>query len=501
VIAPFDIPAGEDDAPPVLSIDDVTVDEDGSTATFTVTRTGKTKKRVKVDVATSDLEATAGADYTDQVATLVFPSKPEIAARTFTVPILDDAVAEQSETFAVTLSNPEEATIEREIGVGTIIDNDTAGIGVDSGDGLFVLEGGAADSMSIVLQSRPTAAVAITFAAPPEQLVIYPSSVTFDPLNWDQPQQVSINALLDGIDEDDPHEIAISLSVESEDAEYQATSPPPILVAVGDADALLVTIQGPSTGATEMPATFNAVVNAGGTGTVTYGWTAFFQGNAVATGSQVAFEFTPDEPGMYIVRALVGDEQGQNPAEFIEFTVMSDVSESTFAMDIIWLANEGITRGCNPDGTEFCPDELVSRGQMAAFLVRFLVLDDSGDGNRFIDDDGSTFEADIAKLASAEITAGCNPPDNDKFCPNAAVSRGQMAAFLVRALGLTDNGGGNTFIDDNGSPFEDDIAKLATSGITRGCNADGSRFCPEQSVTRGQMAALLHRAAELLPQP
>ena len=52
----------------------------------------------------------------------------------------------------------------------------------------------------------------------------------------------------------------------------------------------------------------------------------------------------------------------------------------------------------------------------------------------FSDDDGSVFEADIEWLAAAGITRGCNPPANDRFCPNDAVTRGQMAAFLHRAL-------------------------------------------------------------------
>ena len=73
---------------------------------------------------------------------------------------------------------------------------------------------------------------------------------------------------------------------------------------------------------------------------------------------------------------------------------------------------------------------------MAAFLVRFLGLSDDGGGNSFIDDDGSTFENDIAKLAAAGITAGCNPPTNDRFCPEQSVTRGQMAAFLRRAANL-----------------------------------------------------------------
>jgi len=113
----------------------------------------------------------------------------------------------------------------------------------------------------------------------------------------------------------------------------------------------------------------------------------------------------------------------------------------------------------------------------------------------FVDDDGSIFEPDIEWMAAAGITKGCNPPTNDKFCPDGLVTRGQMAAFLVRALKLTDDGGGNTFSDDDGSIFEADIAKMAAAGITKGCNPPtNDKFCPDGLVTRGQMAAFLHRA-------
>ena len=72
---------------------------------------------------------------------------------------------------------------------------------------------------------------------------------------------------------------------------------------------------------------------------------------------------------------------------------------------------------------------------MAAFLVRGLGYTDVGDGDLFTDDDGSIFETDIDKLATAGVTRGCNPPDNNMFCPTNNVTRGQMAAFLHRALG------------------------------------------------------------------
>ncbi|MEA2003212.1 MAG: S-layer homology domain-containing protein [Actinomycetota bacterium] len=114
--------------------------------------------------------------------------------------------------------------------------------------------------------------------------------------------------------------------------------------------------------------------------------------------------------------------------------------------------------------------------------------------------DTNVFSADIEWLADQGITKGCNPPTNDLFCPTDNVTREQMAAFLVRALGLTDDGGGNTFTDDNGSIFEDDIAKLAAAGITKGCNPPfNTQFCPTDNVTREQMAAFLHRALDQPP--
>lgn len=112
-----------------------------------------------------------------------------------------------------------------------------------------------------------------------------------------------------------------------------------------------------------------------------------------------------------------------------------DTTSSVFATDIEWLSGAGITKGCNPPlNTMYCPDSYVTRGQMAAFLVRAMGYTDAGSGDLFVDDDGSVFESDIDRLAVAGVTRGCNPPDNTMFCPNARVTRGQMAAFLHRAL-------------------------------------------------------------------
>lgn len=173
-----------------------------------------------------------------------------------------------------------------------------------------------------------------------------------------------------------------------------------------------------------------------------------------------------------------------------------DDDVNTFEVSIEWLAWEGITKGCNPPWNDlFCPDDSVTRGQMAAFLVRALGYSDDGGGDLFVDDDDSVFEGDIDRLGTAGVTKGCNPPTNDRFCPDDLVTRGQMAAFLVRALGYTDDGGGDLFVDDDSSVFESDIDKLGAAGVTAGCNPPvNDRFCPDEFVTRGQMAAFLHRA-------
>jgi len=164
------------------------------------------------------------------------------------------------------------------------------------------------------------------------------------------------------------------------------------------------------------------------------------------------------------------------------------------------IAAAGITRGCNPPANTFyCPSSTVTRGEMAAFLVRALNLSERLD-NAFVDDDESIFEADIERLAAAEITKGCNPPVNDRYCPDGVVTRGQMAAFLVRAFGYADNGGNDLFIDDDGSIFEQDINRLGAAGVTQGCNPPtNDRYCPSSPVLRDQMASFLSRALDLAP--
>lgn len=162
------------------------------------------------------------------------------------------------------------------------------------------------------------------------------------------------------------------------------------------------------------------------------------------------------------------------------------------------IAAAGITTGCNPPLNDmYCPASEVTRGEMAAFLARSLELPDVP-ADYFTDDDGSLFETDINKISAVGITKGCNPPANTLYCPNKTVTREQMAAFLTRAFGYTSGSDANLFQDDDGSLFEFDIDRLGTAGITMGCNPpDNDLFCPADTVKRDQMASFLSRVLEL----
>ncbi len=214
---------------------------------------------------------------------------------------------------------------------------------------------------------------------------------------------------------------------------------------------------------------------------------------STTTTTQPATPTTTVDPGSSTTTTVVETPPTtvvETPPQSGRFT---DDDGSVFEADIERIAEAEITLGCNPpDNDRYCPDDTLTRGQMAAFLARALGLDGTP-ADRFVDDDVSVFAREIGLIAQAGITAGCNPPENDRFCPEDTLTRGQMAAFLARALGL-DGTPADRFVDDTTSVFETDIDRIAAIEIALGCNPPANdRFCPDDTVTRGQMAAFLNR--------
>jgi hypothetical protein len=227
---------------------------------------------------------------------------------------------------------------------------------------------------------------------------------------------------------------------------------------------------------------------------------------ASGSGSEVHVEWDGSDgpallaPGEYRIVLTATTADGRSPTSVDEVATwyrapFRDDDASVHEPSINAIADAGITRGCSDFWDWwFCPEREVSRAQMASFLARALDLEPS-ESDAFTDDDGSSHEGSINAIADAGITTGCT---GGVFCPGRAVSRGEMASFLTRALDLQP-GSQDYFIDDNNHPHEAAINAVAEAGITLGCG--GERFCPNDPVIRGQMASFLDRAFIPAPSP
>jgi hypothetical protein len=162
------------------------------------------------------------------------------------------------------------------------------------------------------------------------------------------------------------------------------------------------------------------------------------------------------------------------------------------------VLHSGITAGCG-DGV-YCPDASVTRAQMAVFLLKA----EHGPGyppppctGVFGDVPCPSMFADwVERLAAEGITAGCG---GGNYCPGDPVTRAQMAVFLLKVEH------GSTYAPppcigifaDVPCPslFADWIEQLAIENITGGCG--GGNYCPNNPITRGQMAVFLVKTFQL----
>jgi hypothetical protein len=221
-------------------------------------------------------------------------------------------------------------------------------------------------------------------------------------------------------------------------------------------------------------------------------------GVLVASGTEITAGTPPLAPGSLndVVVTNPNTLSGTLPKGW--FADFADVpADHPFHDFVETIFRGGITSGCGAGA--YCVTSAVTRAQMAVFLLRAILgpsyVPPPATGTFFTDVPAGSFAAAwIEQLAAAGITSGCG---GGKFCPNAAVTRAQMAVFLLRA----DHGAGYTPPPATGTVFGDVpagsfaaawIEDLAARGITSGCG--GGNYCPNSSATRGQMAVFLVRA-------
>jgi hypothetical protein len=137
---------------------------------------------------------------------------------------------------------------------------------------------------------------------------------------------------------------------------------------------------------------------------------------------------------------------------------------------------------------------------MASFVARLLEAAGrtlpAAPPDAFVDDSGSVHELRIDQLAAAGVVQGRG---GGTYAPHAAVTRAEMATFLVRAHDLVASpvlaAGPDRFVDDDGSVHEPSIDKVAAAGLAAGVGV--GTFAPSAPVSRGQMATFLARTLDL----
>ncbi len=172
-----------------------------------------------------------------------------------------------------------------------------------------------------------------------------------------------------------------------------------------------------------------------------------------------------------------------------------------FYREIEELHTLGITNGCGTDGGGrpiFCPDQPVTRRDMAVFVVRALGLPPlDAPSPTFADVPASMFGyGQVERFSELGITTGCDAGPPRRYCPLAPVTRRDMAVFIVRAKGLAPLASGTpTFADVPASMFGfGQVERFYEQGITTGCAVSPLRYCPFDAVDRKAMAAFLVRA-------
>jgi hypothetical protein len=182
-------------------------------------------------------------------------------------------------------------------------------------------------------------------------------------------------------------------------------------------------------------------------------------------------------------------------------SIFFDVPDTYWAWDYIErLYKAGVTSGCGTNPLVYCPTTVVTRDQMAVFLLK------GKHGSSYVPPVPTGVFADvptnywaaawIEQLAIEGITSGCSV--NPKlYCPTNEVTRDQMAVFLLKAkhgAGYVPPAASGIFQDVSRNYWAAAwIEQLAVEGITGGCATNPLQYCPGTPVTRDQMAVFLVR--------
>jgi hypothetical protein len=233
----------DNDTPPTVEFSqtDYQINEDGTIvgAEITINRTGDISKASTVDVELTEGTATTGEYFDENLISVRFAANQRTAI--INIPIFDDDLVEEDETFFLELVNPSVGTEIGSQNTATveIIDNEVARIDISQTE-LSVTESGITDNYNLVLTTIPTEPVTIRFQTDNQIEPI--TTITFDETNWSIPQTIEIKAIDDNLVEDRTHNSLITHVVTSEDQNYNGFILDDVNIEIAENDIVDVSI-------------------------------------------------------------------------------------------------------------------------------------------------------------------------------------------------------------------------------------------------------------------
>ncbi len=190
----------------------------------------------------------SGTDYTLSSGTATITAGE--TSTTIALVIVNDEIDEPDETFVITLADPVYATLGATDELTyTITDNDAAGI--TSSESAFSLsEGGASDTFTLVLTSKPTSTVTVTFTTSTAGITLVPDALAFTTDNWATPQTVTISATDDSRYESS-HTTSVVMTVSGGVYGYPLITPPTITATITDNETSDITLSASTLAVTE----------------------------------------------------------------------------------------------------------------------------------------------------------------------------------------------------------------------------------------------------------
>ena len=198
-----------------------------------------------------------------------------------------------------------------------------------------------------------------------------------------------------------------------------------------------------------------------------------------------------------------GDGSDSSEDESDDVTPLDDAGDAGTETEaaINALHRLGVFTGTLCQSNRLCPNDPMQRWIAAVWLVRLIDGDDPAavTESRFEDVNASSMWEDsvwyaphVERLADLEVTVGCTQ-DPLRFCPDANLTRAQVASWVARAFDL-ESAESQGFVDAVGSVHEANINAVVAAGVMSGCSTDPKNFCLDDTVTKGEMARYVYAA-------